>query len=418
MFKNKICRFLFSLVVVFLFSQSGAWVFGVSNAFADNFQGDARIIDDTHLDFSLSQSVYPLNIVTGNCASNVGNIGVSSTKFFKGDYPDDSRVLGSSIGTPTIYSSNSDLSALVSKGDDFYWAQFIISTMTNGNCGHSLNGDVVYVTFEVLNGKLKSINPPARANCVDGIQNQNETSIDTGGVCSIYSSLYGDASEGISSSFNKVVQTLGTNLTGTLTKIDIKSSNSSAIYYGSRPWLNLYECTDGTYGSAIFSGSNCVLVYSGYSDDFSKLTISVQRFFTNPIVLNPSKYYFFTSSGNNIFNALPTYHGSSQDIVDGACYQYRLGSAITIAPCATVSDLYFNLYGISKVVPVLSSEKVINSFSFQDLISVVNGVVDEANHTISLDVPLDTDITNIAPIILLSDKATVSPNSNVAQDFT
>ncbi|MDO8659269.1 MAG: DUF5018 domain-containing protein, partial [Candidatus Parcubacteria bacterium] len=47
-----------------------------------------------------------------------------------------------------------------------------------------------------------------------------------------------------------------------------------------------------------------------------------------------------------------------------------------------------------------------------------NGVVDEANHTISLDVPLDTDITNIAPIILLSDKATVSPNSNVAQDFT
>ncbi|MEK7219085.1 MAG: DUF5018 domain-containing protein [Patescibacteria group bacterium] len=418
MLKNKIYRFLFSLLAVFLFSQSGAWVFGISNAYAVNFQGDARIIDDTHLDFSPSQSVYPLNIITGNCASNVGNIGVTSTKFFKGDYPDDSRQFGSSVGTPTLYYNNVDLSTLINKGDDYYWAQFVISTMNNANCGYSAKGDIVYVTFEVLNGKLKTVNPPARANCVDGIQNQNETSIDTGGVCSIYSSLFSDTLEGISGSFNNVIQTLGKNLTGILTRIDVKTSNPSAIYYSSRPWLNLYECADDTYGSTVFSGSNCTIVYSGYSDDLSKLTASVQRFYTNPIVLNPSKYYFFTSAGNNAFNTTPSYHGSSQNTVDGACYQYRLGSTATVAPCATISDLYFNLYGITKYVPVLSSEKIITSFSFQDLIFAVNGVVDEANHTISLDVPLDTNTTSLAPMISISDKASVSPNNNVAQDFT
>ena len=67
---------------------------------------------------------------------------------------------------------------------------------------------------------------------------------------------------------------------------------------------------------------------------------------------------------------------------------------------------------------MLSSEKIITSFSFQDLIFAVNGVVDEANHTISLDVPLDTNTTSLAPMISISDKASVSPNNNVAQDFT
>ena len=91
---------------------------------------------------------------------------------------------------------------------------------------------------------------------------KNETSIDTGGVCSIYSSLYSDTLEGISGSFNNVIQTLGKNLTGILTRIDVKTSNPSAIYYSSRPWLNLYECADDTYGSTVFSGSNCTIVYS------------------------------------------------------------------------------------------------------------------------------------------------------------
>ena len=181
------------------------------------------------------------------------------------------------------------------------------------------------------------------------MQNQDETDIDTGGVCQDHSNLYSDTSEQIRSSFNYLIQTLGTNLTGTLTKIDIQTSNQSFIYYGSSPWLSFYECDDSTYGSVTLNGANCNLLYSGLSNDNSKLEASTQSFYTDPIVLNPSKYYLFTSQGNNIFNVLPIYYGSTENTVDGACYQFGLTFPVpTVFPCVTISDLYFRLYGISK----------------------------------------------------------------------
>ncbi len=202
-------------------------------------------------------------------------------------------------------------------------------------------------------------------SCYDGIQNQNETGVDVGGVCEIitYSNLQADSLESIHSSFNRSVQTLGTNLTGTLTKIDIKTSNPTFGLYGSRPLLSLYECNDDTYGSPILNGSGCDLVYSGTSDDSSKLEASVQSFFTGPIVLDPLKYYFFFSSGNNIFNTLPVYYGSAEDTVDGTCYQYQLGASVSVAPCATISDLYFSFYGVSKVTSPPSPQCVTDCFS-------------------------------------------------------
>ena len=187
-------------------------------------------------------------------------------------------------------------------------------------------------------------------SCSDGIQNQDETEVDTGGICQDFSSFYSDTSEQIESSFNHIIQTLGTNLTGTLTRIDIKTSNSSALFYGSRPELSLYECDDDTYGDVILGNSNCNLLYSGLSIDSSQLKKSTQSFYIDPIVFNPLKYYFFTTQGNNIFNVLLTYYGSTENTVDGACYQYRLGASISISPCIIVSDLYFRLYGISKSV--------------------------------------------------------------------
>jgi hypothetical protein len=45
-------------------------------------------------------------------------------------------------------------------------------------------------------------------------------------------------------------------------------------------------------------------------------------------------------------------------------------------------------------------------------------VVDENNHAISLTVPDGTDVTKLIPMITISNKASISPNNNIAQDFT
>lgn len=65
----------------------------------------------------------------------------------------------------------------------------------------------------------------------------------------------------------------------------------------------------------------------------------------------------------------------------------------------------------------LSSEKLITSFSFL-LNPEVIGIIDEANHTVTLNVPYGTDVKNLTPTIIISPEATVSPASNVSQNFT
>jgi len=65
-----------------------------------------------------------------------------------------------------------------------------------------------------------------------------------------------------------------------------------------------------------------------------------------------------------------------------------------------------------------SSEKSISSFTLSGLNPVVNGAIDNTNYTVSLTVPTGTDVTTLIPSISVSDYATVSPSSNVAQDFT
>lgn len=160
-----------------------------------------------------------------------------------------------------------------------------------------------------------------------------------------------DSSEQIASSYNHLIQTLGTNLSGTLKRIDIKTSNPSAVYYGSAPYINLYECDDSTYGDPNMNGNGCTDIFNNLSDENSRLVIGTQIFYvTTPVVFNPSKYYFFSTQGNNQYNSLTKYYGSSTDTVDGGCFQYRLSQTFQVAPCETVSDLYFRLYGISKQI--------------------------------------------------------------------
>ena len=62
--------------------------------------------------------------------------------------------------------------------------------------------------------------------------------------------------------------------------------------------------------------------------------------------------------------------------------------------------------------------KTITSFDFPGLSPEVVGVINETDHTISLSVPFDTDVTTLAPTIIISSFAIISPNNNEAQNFT
>jgi hypothetical protein len=65
-----------------------------------------------------------------------------------------------------------------------------------------------------------------------------------------------------------------------------------------------------------------------------------------------------------------------------------------------------------------SSSKSITSFGFALLTPAANGIIDEGAHTITVRVPVNTNVTNLIPTIEVSDSATVSPTSDTPQNFT
>jgi len=65
-----------------------------------------------------------------------------------------------------------------------------------------------------------------------------------------------------------------------------------------------------------------------------------------------------------------------------------------------------------------SSAKAITKFSFAALSPAVEATIDATAKTISATVPAGTDATKLIPTITVSDKATISPATGVAQDFS
>lgn len=64
------------------------------------------------------------------------------------------------------------------------------------------------------------------------------------------------------------------------------------------------------------------------------------------------------------------------------------------------------------------SDKELISFAFNELDPVVAGVINSVDKTVALQVPKGTSVTALKPTIAVSGGATVSPASDVAQDFT
>jgi Domain of unknown function (DUF5018) len=67
---------------------------------------------------------------------------------------------------------------------------------------------------------------------------------------------------------------------------------------------------------------------------------------------------------------------------------------------------------------VKSTAKDLTKFSFAALSPVLDATVDASTKAITATVPAGTDVTKLVPTITISDKATVSPATGVAQDFS
>jgi hypothetical protein len=90
--------------------------------------------------------------------------------------------------------------------------------------------------------------------------------------------------------------------------------------------------------------------------------------------------------------------------------RFNLRMVAMIVACLAVTTMFFSCDLL------ISSDKQITSFKFTTPLAV--GVINENAKTITVEVPKNTDVTLLVPTITISEYATISPNSNVAQNFT
>ena len=100
--------------------------------------------------------------------------------------------------------------------------------------------------------------------------------------------------------------------------------------------------------------------------------------------------------------------GSTQNFTNAVTYTVKAEDGTTAAYSVTVT----------KGIAPKSTAKDITKFSFAALSPVVDATIDATAKTIKATLPATTDITKLVPTITISDKATVSPASGVATDFS
>lgn len=168
-------------------------------------------------------------------------------------------------------------------------------------------------------------------------------------------------------------------------------------------------------------GKNSKVQLSGEADSIDVLSRQVavleeNKYVEKIAVLNSSLgalgrvlFNINLSLDQNIFD----YISSSSEIVvaqTGQLSQQPKESPVNIVGANTSEEGQQN--SLAK-----SSEKKIDSFKFL-LSPEVVGSIDQENFIITASVPFGTSISNLAPLIAISPKATVSPASGVSQDFT
>jgi len=120
--------------------------------------------------------------------------------------------------------------------------------------------------------------------------------------------------------------------------------------------------------------------------------------------------------GTALTALVPTITTSAKATVSPASgVAQNFSSAVTYTVTAEdgTTQRYTVTVGVGK-----SAQKDITAFAFNGLTPAVTCIVDGTTKTISATLPAGTDATKLVPTIALSSKATVSPATGVAQDFS
>jgi hypothetical protein len=135
-----------------------------------------------------------------------------------------------------------------------------------------------------------------------------------------------------------------------------------------------------------------------------------------------------TISGNSIaatvpfgtnLTLAPTITASAKATVSPASGSAQdFSKAVTYTVTAEDGSTQTYTVNVGVGVAPKSSAKDITAFAFNGLNPAVNGTVDATAKTISATLAAGTDATKLVPTVTVSAKATVSPASGVAQDFS
>ncbi len=72
----------------------------------------------------------------------------------------------------------------------------------------------------------------------------------------------------------------------------------------------------------------------------------------------------------------------------------------------------------TKITRTKSSSQILKSFVFNGLSPAISATIDTTKYTISATLPVGTDLTKLVPTISISPLATISPSTDIAQDFS
>lgn len=146
---------------------------------------------------------------------------------------------------------------------------------------------------------------------------------------------------------------------------------------------------------------------------------------TNTLIFTTSH---FTSFQTEAVYALSLINAGTEEFADfelagiiGALLINKDAYDDAIAGAITAKGDELTLAEVQSQVDTVNSVraiKTITSFDFLDLEPDVIGVIDNINHTVTLTVPLDTDVTNLIPTIIIGTGATIIPETGSGQDFT
>ncbi|MFA9464134.1 MAG: DUF5018 domain-containing protein, partial [Velocimicrobium sp.] len=118
--------------------------------------------------------------------------------------------------------------------------------------------------------------------------------------------------------------------------------------------------------------------------------------------------------GTDVTALVPTILHTGASVSPNSNVAQDFTNAVTYT--VTAEDGMSQNYSVTVTV-AKNPAKAITSFNFGGLTPGVAGTINETNKTVSVAVPYGTDVTALVPTILHTG-ASVSPNSNVAQDFT